>query len=63
MNKNENYGTMGKSKTYIEGSNRPEYSGKVTIEGVEYWLSGWPRSNESGPWIKLEFTRKDGKLL
>jgi hypothetical protein len=31
-----------------EAKNAPEYSGKVTINGIEYRLSGWLRKSKDG---------------
>lgn len=38
----------------------PDSTGSATIDGVEYWLSGWTNKRENGDkWVKLTFKRKD----
>ena len=32
---------------------RPGYKGSATINGAQYWLSGWKRTGESKPWLTL----------
>lgn len=37
---------------------RPDYSGRVKIAGVEYWLSGWVKAHDGvagGSYISLAF--------
>jgi hypothetical protein len=37
---------------------RPDYSGRVKIAGVEYWLSGWVKQHDGvagGSYISLAF--------
>lgn len=41
---NTNKGTIGKNKRK-ESDNHPDLSGQLNIEGVEYWLSGWHKTN------------------
>lgn len=35
----------------------PDYKGKATIEGDDYWISGWKK--DGGKWLSLVFTKKD----
>ena len=45
---NTNKGTLGKNK-HKESDTHPEYAGQLNVEGVEYWVSGWIKTNkESG---------------
>jgi hypothetical protein len=38
-----------------------DYSGQCTIDGREYWLSGWKNRSKSGtPFLSLSFKAKDG---
>jgi uncharacterized protein (DUF736 family) len=34
--------------TKKNATNHPDYNGSITINGVEYWLSGWKKTSESG---------------
>lgn len=29
-----------------ETDNHPDYTGNVTVDGVDYWLSGWKKKSE-----------------
>jgi hypothetical protein len=38
---------------------RPDYSGRVKIAGIEFWLSGWIKQHDGvagGSYISLAFT-------
>lgn len=39
----------------------PDRKGSCMVGGVEYWVSGWDKENQYGPFISLSFTRKDEK--
>ena len=41
---NTNKGTLGKNKRKQQDSH-PDYAGQINIDGVEYWLSGWVKTN------------------
>lgn len=48
-----------------ETEKHPKWTGSATIEGVEYWVSAWPRDDdapESRPAIKLAFKPKEERL-
>lgn len=36
----------------------PDFKGRITIEGKEYWLSGWDRDGRNGPFISLSVEPK-----
>lgn len=42
-----------------EQPNHPDYNGTVTIDGVEYWLSGWKKQGREKNFVSLAFKRKD----
>lgn len=44
-----------------EKSTHPDLKGKCTIGGVEYWISGWKKENDKGPWVSLAFEPKVDK--
>ena len=42
----------------------PTHKGSATINGVEYWASGWTRSadaNPKAPAMKISLTKKEAK--
>lgn len=38
-----------------------DYKGSITVEGVNYWLSGWIKKGEKGPFISLAVNKKEPK--
>ena len=38
---------------------RPDYKGSATIDGQQYWVSGWIRDGEKGKWMSLKIEPKD----
>jgi hypothetical protein len=38
-----------------EKETHPDLKGKCTIGGKKYWISGWKKTNDSGPWVSLAF--------
>lgn len=53
-----NSGTLGKNERK-EKENHPDARGQCTIDGVEYWISGWIREGRNGRFTSLSFQRKD----
>lgn len=46
--------------SYKNTDNQPDFRGEVTLEGVEYKISGWSRtSSKGGDYISLSLTSKD----
>jgi len=43
---NTNKGILGRNKRK-EKDTHPDHSGSINIEGVEYWLSAWIKTNNS----------------
>lgn len=41
--------------------NHPDRTGSCTIDGVEYWVSGWIKEGKDGkkPWLSLAFNPKE----
>lgn len=54
----ENTGIISKNMKK-EKPNHPDINGRATIDGVEYWVSGWSKTGERGPFYSLSFKRKD----
>lgn len=43
-----------------ENDRHPDYKGNITVDGKEYWLSGWKKQGQRGPFISLAIKPKDG---
>lgn len=37
----------------------PDRSGTALVDGVEYWVSGWLKKGQKGPFLSLAFTPKE----
>lgn len=42
---NTNRGTLGKNKSPKDDKS-PEYTGKLNVEGKEYWVNAWVNTNK-----------------
>lgn len=42
-----------------EADNHPDRTGYIIINGVEYWLSGWLKKSERGPFLSLAVKPKE----
>lgn len=40
--------TLFKNKKKVQGDNKPEYTGKIEIDGKLYWLSAWVKTPTQG---------------
>ena len=58
--KRDNSGILFKNDRK-EQPNHPDTKGNATIDGVEYYVSGWRKEGRNGPFTSLSFTRKDSK--
>ncbi len=54
----DNSGNISKNKTK-EKDNHPDIKGQCTIDGRDYWISGWQKSNDRGSYYSLSFKAKD----
>ena len=62
MNDNNNRGAVWPNDKRENGSKQPHWTGKATIDGVEYWVSAWKKSadaKEGAPSISFAFKPKD----
>ena len=41
--------------------NHPDRTGTATINGVEYWVSGWLKKKGDKPYMSLSFKPKEAK--
>ncbi len=55
---NTNRGTLGKNQRR-EKDTHPEYTGKINVEGVDYWLSAWVKDGPTGKFFSLALKAKD----
>ena len=53
-----NSGTISKND---KGDNpkRPDYKGACEVDGVEYWVAGWVKKGDKGPFLSLSFDPKN----
>lgn len=56
--KKPNSGTLSKNDKK-EAPNHPDFKGKLNIEGVEYWISGWQKTSDYGEFISLSLKKKE----
>jgi hypothetical protein len=54
----DNSGIISKNRKK-EKENHPDINGRATIDGVEYWVSGWSKTGSNGPFYSLSFKKKD----
>lgn len=57
---NTNRGTLGANERKTT-DNHPDLSGKLNVNGVEYWLSGWNKKSDRGDFISLQIKPKEAK--
>lgn len=59
---NTNSGTIGKNKRK-EKDTHPDIAGTINVEGKEYWLNGWHKTNsQTGEgFYSLSVRPKDGQ--
>lgn len=56
----DNSGIIGKNDRK-ETDKHPDISGSATVDGVEYWLSGWKKEKNGRSFYTLSFKAKDKK--
>jgi len=56
----DNSGSISKN-TRKEKDTQADIKGKATIGGVNYWIDGWAKTGENGPWYSLSFKVRDDK--
>lgn len=57
--KRDNSGALFKGKPN-DNPKFPGYEGSATIDGVDYWISGWVKEGKSGKFFSLAFKPKTG---
>lgn len=59
-NTRDNSGSFSANKRK-EKDTHPDIKGQATIDGREYWISGWKKENANGIWYSLAFDAKDAQ--
>lgn len=54
---NDNRGRLSRNERK-DKETHPDMKGSATINGVDYWISGWTKENERGKWLSLSFEPK-----
>jgi hypothetical protein len=58
--KRDNSGSFSRN-TRKEKETHPDYKGQAVIGGADYWVSGWKKDGDNGPWVSLAFELKKDK--
>ena len=56
----DNSGIIGKNKRK-ELDKHPDIQGQATVNGVEYWMSGWKKEKDGSSFYSLAFKPKEAK--
>lgn len=57
-NSKDNSGVLFKSDRK-EKPTHPDYRGSITVEGKDYWISGWIKDGKNGKFMGLAVNPKD----
>jgi hypothetical protein len=44
-----------------DNDKRPDRTGTLNVDGVEYYIDGWIKQGKSGPFLSGKIKRKDAK--
>lgn len=56
---NTNRGVLFKNDRKEEGDRKPEYTGSLNVDGVEFFLDAWLKDGKSGKFMSVSVKRKD----
>jgi hypothetical protein len=59
---NSNRWTLNKNARKTQDSHA-DYTGKIDVNGVEYWLNGWIKDGPKGKFISGTIKRRDAEAL
>lgn len=59
--KYDNSGILFNNDKKTVGSNQADRQGSATINGVDYWVSGWVKEGNKGRFLTLSFKLKEDK--
>jgi hypothetical protein len=45
-----------------DNDKRPDRTGTLNVDGVEYYIDGWIKQGKSGPFLSGKIKRKDQKV-
>lgn len=54
----DNSGALFKNERKEQDSH-PDYTGKATVKGIEYWVSAWIKTGAKGKWLSLSYKPKE----
>lgn len=55
-----NQGYIGINKLKKK-DDHPDYSGKINVNGTDYWLAGWKKEKNGSKFLSLAIETMDGK--
>ena len=55
---NTNRGTLGRNKRR-EKDTQPEYTGKLNVDGTDYWLNAWVKESNGEKFFSLSVKPKE----
>jgi uncharacterized protein (DUF736 family) len=59
---NNNKGVLFRDNDKPEGSKKPDYTGKLNVEGKDFRIAGWIRESKSGTkFLSLSLSEPKGK--
>jgi hypothetical protein len=56
---NTNRGVLFKNDRKEAGDKKPEYTGSLNVDGVEFFLDAWLKDGKSGKFMSVSVKRKD----
>lgn len=59
---NTNRGALFKNERKTEGDKKPEYTGSLNVDGVEFFLDAWLKTSSAGKkFMSVSVKRKDNQ--